>query len=125
MGENTGTLRKVVLNGVTYDVYADTNITFMRSGFEIEGQATTGDTLYKMTKRVRTIEGLGLATTPQKMEALKSLAESLVDVTMAVELADGSTYRATGRINYENYESESGKSTVVLIPKRDWTPFVA
>jgi hypothetical protein len=49
----------------------------------------------------------------------------LADVTMSVELADGSIYKATGRINYENYESETGKSTIQMIPKKDWTPFLA
>lgn len=120
MGNNVGTLRKAVLQGVTYDVFGDANITFNRSGFEIEGQATTGDTLMKMTKRVRTIEGLDLSTTPEEMEALKTLSESLADITMSVVLADGSTYKATGRVNFESYESETGKSSVMLIPVRDW-----
>jgi len=125
MGNNTGTLRKVVIDGVTYDVFGDTNITFNRTKFEIEGQATTGNTMYKMTRRVPTIESVGLATTPAEMETLKSKSEGLADITLSVELADTSVYKATGRINFESYESETGKSTIVMIPKRDWTPFLS
>ena len=125
MGENVGTLRKCVIDGVSYDVFADTNITFNRSAYEVEGQATTGKTFYKRTKRVRTAESIGLATTPAKMEELASKANSLADKTLAFELADGSNYKATGQINFENYESESGKSTVQFIPSGDWTPFLA
>jgi len=125
MGQNTGSLRKVTLNGRTFDVYGDTNITFNRNRFEKEGQATTGETLIKTTIRVQTVESLDLATTPAEMEALNDIANSLASITMAFELADGSVYRGSGQVNYENYESETGKSTCTLIPKGDWTPFVA
>jgi len=125
MGRNVGTLRKVVIDGVTYDVFADCNISFNRTDFEIEGQATTGKTLFKMKRRIQNIEGLDLATTPAEMETLKSKSDSLADKTLAVTLADGSTYRSTGRVHYDKYESETGKSTVKLIPSGTWTPFLA
>lgn len=125
MGNNVGTIRKVVIDGVTYDVYADTNITFNYSKYTVEGMATTGDTLYKMTKRVQTIEGLGLATTPAQMNELAGKADSLADSTLSIELADGSVFKASGKINFESYESETGKTTVQLIPKGVWSEFLA
>ena len=124
MGENTGSIRKVVLDGVTFDVFADTNITFNRTRYNTEGLATSGKTMFKMTRRVPTMESLGIGTVPSEMESLKAKAEGLSDLTMSLELADGSVYKATGRINFENYESETGKSTVQLIPAQDWTPFI-
>ena len=125
MSANVGTIRKAVIDGITFDVFADANLTFNRSKFETEGQATTGKTMMKMTRRVQTIEGLTLATTPAEMETLNSKAEGLADVTLSIELADGSVYKATGRIYFENYESETGKSAVTLIPGGDWTPFLS
>ena len=125
MGSATGTIRKAVIDGVTYDVFADANITFNASKFETEGVATSGKTKFKMTRKVRTMESLGLATTPGEMENLKTKAESLADITMSVELADGSVYKAAGRINFDNFESETGKTTVKLIPADEWTPFLA
>ncbi len=125
MGNNVGTPRKVVLDGVTYDVMADTNITFNASKYEIEGQPTTGDALFKYTKRIPTMESLTIAATPAILEDVKEKADSLADKTMSVEFADGSVYKATGKIKLENWESETGKLTVQLVPKRDWEPFLA
>jgi hypothetical protein len=128
MGNNTGTVNRVIINGVSYDVPADINITFNRSGFTVEGIPTSGKTIMKYTRRVQTQESVILMTSPQEMEDLNNVAESLADVTVAVELADGSTYRTTGRINYESYESEEGRSTLTIIPaksKNAWTPVLA
>jgi len=124
---NSGTLRKMVIGGVTYDVAADTNITFNRSEFEKEGIPTSGKTMIKMTRRVPTMESVTLITTTAEVEALKSVSDSIADTTISAEFADGSIYKTTGQINFENYESEEGKSTLMIIPaktKDAWTPFL-
>jgi hypothetical protein len=125
MGNTVGTIRKIVLDGVTYDVPVDAKGTMKLSRFETEAQATTGDALFKMTRRNPAVEGLEISTTPSQMESLKAKAESLADVTMSLELADASVYKAVGRVNYDSYETETGKSKVTLMPKRDWTAFLA
>jgi hypothetical protein len=125
VGNTVGTLRKATFSGVTYDVMADTNISFKNSKFETEGVATTGKTLMKMTKRVKNVESLDLGVTPQEMEDIKSLSESLADIPMSFELADGSVFRGSGRINFDTYESETGKLSIGLIPNGDWTSFIA
>jgi hypothetical protein len=51
---NVGTIRKVVIDGVTYDAFADSDITFNKSKYTVEGVATTGRTLSKRTQRVQT-----------------------------------------------------------------------
>ena len=120
-----GTINKAVLNGISFDVMADSNVTFNRSQFEREGVATSGRTLQKMTKRVQTLEGLTLGVTPDEMELLKSISDGIADVTMSITLADTSVYKATGAVYFENYESENGQASVTLIPKNDWTAFTA
>lgn len=120
-----GTIRKAVLNGISFDVMADSNVTFNRSKYEREGIPTSGRTLQKMTKRVQTIEGLTLGVTPAEMESLKDISDGLADVTMSLELADTSTYKASGRVFFESYESENGQASVTLIPTNDWTAFTA
>src|SRR4030042_1108333 len=119
MSDNVGTLRKIVIDGITFDVFADTNVEFNPSKFKTEGMPTTGKTMFKMTRVVMEKKGIGIATAHAEMETLKEKAESLADVTLAVEYADGSVYRATGRIDFEGYESDSGKSTIRMIPVRD------
>ena len=126
MGSTSGTLRKVVINGVTYDVPGDANITFNLSSFEVEGMPTSGKTMMKMTRRVPTMDSVPLSTSPEEADELLKVAESISDATIAVEFADGTTYRTSGKISYENFETESNKSTIKIIPaktKDAWTPF--
>jgi hypothetical protein len=124
----SGTIRKVTLNGITYDVPADINITFNRSNYETEGMATSGRTLYKKTRRVQTMESVVLITDPSEAEQIEAAANGLADVTMAVELADGTVYRSAGQINYGSFESEENRSNLTLIPNKSsgnpWTPFI-
>lgn len=123
MGNSVGTIRKIVLDGRTFDTYADAKATF-KPEYVTEAQTTTGKNLFKMTKQVPAIEGLELAATPQDKEALDALSRSLVDITMSIELADGSVYKASGRINAEGYETEMGKYKCQLLPAYKWTPFL-
>lgn len=128
MGNSSGTIRKLLINGVSYDVPADINITFNRSSRTIEGLATTGRTMFKYTGKVPTMEGVVIMAGPAEAEALETGAATLADKTFAVELADGSTYRTTGRYNYENWETEENRHAIMIIPnktKNAWTPFIA
>ncbi len=125
---NSGTVRKVVINGVTYDTPADINITFNRSSFEKEGVPTSGKTMVKMTRKVPIMESVPLIVTPAELEELNSVADSLADATVSVELADGSVYKTSAQINLDNYETEESKATITIIPaktKDAWTPFLA
>lgn len=125
-GNSSGTLRKATLAGVTYDVPGDINLTINYSRFEVEGVPTTGDTMYKYTLRVPTIENCVFITKPTDAEDLKNKADDQTDITMSLELADGTVLRGTGRINYENWETEENRSMVTLIPNKTkgaWTPF--
>ena len=128
MGNSSGTIRKLLINGVSYDVPADINITFNRSSLTIEGMPTSGRTMFKYTRKIPTMEGVVIEAGPAEAEALAAGAEVLADKTFAVELADGSTYRTTGRYNYENWETEENRHAIIIIPnktKNAWTPFVA
>lgn len=128
MGDISGTIRKVTINGVTYDMPNDINITFNRSSFVTEGVPTSGKTMVKKTRRVPTVEGLVLVVSPSEMEELNDIAEGLADATFSVELADGSVYKSSGQINFEKYESQDGKASVTFIPaktKDAWTLFKA
>jgi hypothetical protein len=122
---DSGSIRQLRLRGISLDVAADCNITFNRSKYEKDASATSGDNRFKVTKRVQKIEGLEVNTTPAEMELLDAVAGTvLTNVTMSIELADTSVYRASGQVFFDTYESMDGKSKVTLLPKRDWTPFL-
>lgn len=124
MSENVGTLKKLTIDGETFNVAADGKMDFTVGQYEIEGQATTGETLMKMTKRPENMEGLELTGTPSMLERLRPKANSLVDVTLAVTTIDGATYRGTGRITADKWDSSTGKVSVNLIPSDEWTAFL-
>jgi hypothetical protein len=122
---DSGSIRKCTLDGITGDVPADCNVNFNRNQYEKEGSATSGNNRIKVTKRVQNIEGLEWAVTGAEMESLNAVADKiLTNVTMSIELADTSVYRATGQVYFENYESDTGKAKITLIPKRPWRPFL-
>lgn len=126
--DTSGTIRKVVINGVTYRVPFDINLTINLSAFETEGIASYGATMMKKVLRMPNVEGCVLLTNPLEAERLRDVAEGITDVTIAFELGDGSTYRGTGQINYENWETEDNRSTLTLIPNKAlkaWTLFAA
>lgn len=125
MSTNTGSIRKVVINGATYNAMSDANVTSIPSKYAIEAIPTSGGNMFKMTRRAKTKESVDLGVSQAELQALTAVSESLADCTMAIEFADGSIDRASGRIHIENYESETGKLSLTMIPKNDWTPFIA
>jgi hypothetical protein len=96
MSDISGTIRKLVLNGVTYRVPGDVNLTINLSPYETEGMPSTGNTMMKKVLRMPTIENCTVLTNPLEAERLKSLAEGTDNFTQSVELADGSIYRGNG-----------------------------
>jgi hypothetical protein len=121
----TGTIRKVTLDGVTFDVMADTNVTEVGSGWQNEAVPTSGRNLRKMTKRVETREGITLACNGAEREVLKDLADRSADFPMSYETAAGDVYRATGWIEFENRETEESRATIQMLPRNSWDAFLA
>jgi hypothetical protein len=115
---SSGTPRKLTLDGVSYDVAADTNITLNLSPFETEGVASSGRTMMKRTKRTQTAEGIPILASPTEQDQLRVLAERLDVFPMAVTLADGAVWRTTGNINFESAETEENRATIMIIPDR-------
>jgi len=125
MADVTGTPRKVTLDGVTYDVFADTNIKSTVAAWENVAVPTSGRNMRKMTRRAQSREGITLVANGAEVENLKFLAERLDDIPMSYETAAGDVFRATGFIEFESHESEENRATVMLHPRQDWEPFLA
>ena len=115
---SSGTPRKLTLDGVSYDVAADTNITLNLSPFETEGVASSGRTMMKRTKRTQTAEGIPILASPTEQDQLRVLAERLDVFPMAVTLEDGAVWRTTGNINFESVETEENRASITIIPDR-------
>ena len=125
MADVTGTLRKVTLDGVTYDVFADTNISATPSSTENTAVPTSGRNMHKKVRRVQSREGVTLVANGAEQEALQVLADRLDDFPMSYETAAGDVYRAVGFIGFETHETEENRATVMLHPRQDWDAFLA
>ena len=127
MGDTSGTLRKLVLDGVSYDVMADINLTEIHSQTENVGVPTSGRTMQKKIRRVAMRESAIVAANGAESDALKSLADRLESYPMSYTTAAGDVYRTTGFIEYENRETEENRATLKLIPTDTdgWTSFLA
>ncbi len=125
MGDVSGSIKKVTLNGVTYDVMADANVSEVGGGTANDMLPTSGRNVRKTTKRVQTREGIILACNGSERELLQALSESDGDFPMSYETAGGDTYRATGVIEFESRETEENRATVTLLPRGEWSTFLA
>lgn len=125
MADVTGTLRKVTLDGVTYDVFADTNVSAIGSQFENTPVPTSGRNMRKMVKRVTTRDGITLVANGAEQQALKALADGLDDFPMSYETAAGDVYRTTGFIEFATHETEETRASIMMHPRQDWEPFLA
>lgn len=119
----SGSIRKLTIEGIAYNVAADASFTEIITRFENSMIATSGSSMRKMMKRVPTVEGVVLITNQSERGQLKSFAEGLDLLQISYVNAAGDTYRCEGTIEIENNETEENRTNCVIHPKDDWTPF--
>lgn len=128
MGRTSGTIRKVILDGLPFSPAADVNATLNTSPFETEGVPSSGATMFKMTMRSPNVEGIPILADPVEQDILRQFSERLTSFPMSITLADNSVYRTVGRINFESVETEENRANIMLIPDRSigaWELFAA
>lgn len=125
MGNTSGSIRKLTLNGITFDVLSDSNFNETGSAYENDRIPTSGESFKKMTKRVQKVESVVVRANPAVRKQLADLADSTSDFPMSYTTADRSVRRANGSINFENRETEENRATIQLHPKAGWEDFEA
>ena len=123
MGDIAGSIRKLTLDGISFDVMADANFNKTGSSTENDRIPTSGKSFKKMTKRVQKVESVVIKVNTDEDEILEGLADRLEDFPMSYTKADGSVYRATGSIEYESSETMENRGTVQLHPSDGWEKF--
>ena len=121
----SGSIRKVTLDGVTYNAAADANLSATGSAFENSGVAHSGGNMRKMVRRVKVVDGVTLIVNASEQDQLEVLAGRPTDFPISYETADGSVFRCTGWIEYEKVESEENRASVKMFPRVKWSSFVA
>lgn len=125
MADGVGSLRKFTVEGISFRVAGDANLSVTPTKFENSMIPTSGDSMRKMIKRVPIVESLVLITNGAENSALKSFAEDIGDLKMSYTNAVGDTHKCEGSFEWESYETEEGRSTISIQPRGDWTPFLA
>lgn len=119
----TGSIRKLTLDGLPFNVAPDTNISEIGSAYENSAVAGSSFNIKKMMKRSETRENVVLLTDSEEREALRELADRTEDFPISYETAEGSTFRTDGWIDFENRETEESRSTIKLFPRTRWRLF--
>ena len=124
MSDVVGSILSVNIAGLTLNAASDANITETGGTIENDAIATSGVNMRKMTKRVDVKEGVSLITNADEFETLKVLAQGTVDFPMSYTQANGDTYRTgLGWIELENRETEEGKTTIKMFPRKQFDLF--
>lgn len=118
MSNNTvGSIEKVTLDGITFDVMGDANASATKGKYENENIPTSGKNVQKKTARSQNVESLNLQCNADEAELVKSLSERRSAFPMSYETAAGDIFRATGGINTEGHTTEDGSLPVTLLPE--------
>jgi hypothetical protein len=120
----SGSLRKFTVEGQSFAVAADANVTETITNFENAMVATSGAAMRKMTKRVPIREGLILIVNADERVDLIAYSESLDDLQISYTNAAGDEYKCQGTIEIENSETEENRLTCQIHPRDGWETFI-
>ncbi len=124
----SGTPEEVTVDGTPLDVFSDTNITLNTTGIKVDGDATSGETMYSHTRVLAKGENLTVAVDLTTDVILSELNNRLSTYPISIKLAGGDVYSTTGKISYSGFDTDKGKATITVIPstsRNPWTPVAA
>lgn len=116
MARVAGSIRKLTIEGIPFDVAADGNLSDMMNEFENSAIPTSGIAMPKKVKRVAMIEGVVLITDGGSKDVLVSYADGLAELKFSIEYASGDIKKAQGIFNIESDESEENRTTIAIHP---------
>ena len=126
MGDIAGSIRKISIDGTSFDIMADADVTEVGSQFLNEPIPTSGRNMRKMTKRPQTREGMVIAANPAEQARLQEIADSRELIPLSYTRADGSKFTAPkGWIEFESISTMNNAATVKLHEQTAWELFVA
>ena len=124
MGGVSGSIRKVLLNGLPLNAAADSNPARTPTQ-ENEGIRHSGGVSKKVTLAMGSVESLKLIVDDVEYETLQGLSEG-ENFAMSYEKADGTVLRTTGFISLGNHEAEENSCEIIMTPETGrWDVFGA
>ena len=121
----SGSPRKLQLDGTPFDMAADIDLT-QGVGQELEGIATTGDVMPKITKKAQMYTGVSLVVDDDDWELLQELAERKDFFPSSYTNVNGSSYTGEAMINIpDGRTSSENKVDIEILAKSAFEAFVA
>jgi hypothetical protein len=112
----TGTVRKLVIEGITFLVAADADFSEIITEFENTLIANTGAAILKQEKRTQDVSDVVLITNGNQREQLASFADGGDTLAMSYTNRAGDVYRYTGQINVDNNQTMESRTTIGVLP---------
>ena len=110
----TGSVRGANVDGIPYNVTADTNIA-LNDRIEKESIPHSGGNMQKITIMAANAEAVKLTLTPAEYVTLQSQAAGLEDIPLSYTMADGSVARTSGAISLGPLQSEDNSCEVTFL----------
>ena len=121
----SGSIRKVLLNGLPLNAAADGNPARMPTQ-ENEGVRHSGGVAKKVTLAMGSVESLKLIVDDTDYETIQELSEQTANFPMSYVKADNTVLRTTGFISLGNYEAEENSVEITMTPETGkWEVFAA
>jgi hypothetical protein len=121
----SGSLNKLSLDGLPFDVAGDADLTEVFSKFTNSVIPHSGGGSIKQETRVREVGGVVIIVKPGDKKLLKDLAESGDEIPMSYINRAGDKYKGDGTFNIENNSTMDNRTSITLLPVGDWTESLA
>ena len=115
----SGSILKFWFDGQTYEVKATADFG-ENPETELEGIATSGNTLFKEEITVPTVESVELICDAVAQQVLRDAARSKTIASMGYREEDGTVKNATGRLKIEQRTTMESTLTVTMVPQGKW-----
>lgn len=116
----SGSLLAIQIDSASYEIDSEADLTEMPPK-EIEGRPTSGNTLYKVTKKVPERTGIDLVIDGVDKQILTDLLGIVVPISYTE--ADGTVNSGPAMINIEQRTTQENKMTIGFIPQGLFTVF--
>lgn len=120
---SAGSLRKVTIDGIPYNVAADANVA-LNDRLEKESIPHSGGNMTKRTLAAAMAEAVKLIVTPSEYDVLRNQAQGDGDIPLSYEMADGSSFRTQGEVNLGPFQTDDSSCEVTFLTSTgEWEIF--
>jgi hypothetical protein len=120
-----GTMKKLTINGISFDCVSDADWTEVFAGFTNSILQTSGGGVVVQETRTREVSGVQISLQGGDRTLLKDMIEGGTILDISYTNRDGDRYSGRGTINTDGRTTMKNVATLTLLPIGDWTEELA